>query len=305
MTYDASNSDVLKMYITPKGNHARGRYNQREVDVILNEVLPELKDSGYTDIGIITPYRNQVALLRKALGDSVDISTVHKFQGREKEAIILSSVDNEIGEFVDDQHMLNVAVSRAKHTLRVVTSHNTKTSKGNYGDLLRYIKYNNYEVVEGKTVSVFDLLYKAYNKERRSFLKRKGRISEYDSENIAHALLSDILSDDKYSGYEVGCHVRLSDLMSDDAIFTPDQLSYGKNPLTHVDFLIFSKIDKTPVLGIEIDGVAFHMPKSRQAERDRIKDDIFKTINIPLLRLRTDGSLERKRICTELDQIIV
>ena len=42
------------------------------------------------------------------------VSTVHKFQGRENDVIILSTVSNEIQEFIEDPHLLNVAVSRAK-----------------------------------------------------------------------------------------------------------------------------------------------------------------------------------------------
>ena len=66
----------------------------------------------------------------------MDISTVHKFQGREKNDIIISTVDNEITAFTDDPNMLNVAVSRAKNRLRLVVSENESNEKTNIGDLL-------------------------------------------------------------------------------------------------------------------------------------------------------------------------
>ena len=68
------------------------------------------------------------------------MATVHKFQGREKDAIILTSVDNVITEFVDDPRMLNVAVSRAVKSLTVVTSQDPQNDRNQlwrFGPLYR------------------------------------------------------------------------------------------------------------------------------------------------------------------------
>ena len=110
MTTDHGEQNVLAMYRTMAGNHARGHLNQRQIDVIKEEVLPFLEREGYQDIGIITPYRDQVKAVAAQIGEKYEVATVHKFQGREKDAIILTSVDNVIGEFVDNPNMLNVAV---------------------------------------------------------------------------------------------------------------------------------------------------------------------------------------------------
>ena len=184
MTEDHGESNVLSMYHTAPGNHARGHMNQRQIDVIQQEILPALSGQGYREIGIITPYRDQVAAIQRQLGDTYEVATVHKFQGREKDAIVLASVDNVIGDFVDDPNMLNVAVSRAVKSLAVVISDNKENEKTNYGDLAKYIKYNNFQIVESKVFSVFDLLYKGYYRQRMDYLKKHKRVSEYDSENI-------------------------------------------------------------------------------------------------------------------------
>ena len=296
MTKDQGEPDALRMYQTAAGNHARGHSNQRQIDVIQQEVLPQLCRQNYKSVGIITPYRDQVNAIRKQLGNAYTVDTVHKFQGREQDAIILTSVDNVITEFVDDPHMLNVAVSRAVHSLTVVTSQDPRNDQTNYGDLARYIQYNNCEVVQSQVYSVFDMLYQGYAEQRRLYLQKHRRISEFDSENLMHALLEEILSEALFSTIGCAAHVSLATLVKDYGSLTDAECQYARNPLTHVDFLLFRQMDKYPVLAIEVDGTRFHEAGSRQAERDEKKDSILGKCGLLLLRLRTDGSGEREKI---------
>lgn len=150
MTEDHDEKDVLMMYRTVEGNHARGHFNQRQIDVIKSEVLPHLENAGFRDVGIITPYRDQVSAIHSQLGPFYEVATVHKFQGREKEAIVLASVDNVISEFVDDPHLLNVAVSRAIRALCIVISKSDRNNNTNFGDLAKYIEYNNFSIIQSK-----------------------------------------------------------------------------------------------------------------------------------------------------------
>lgn len=66
----------------------------------------------------------QVDALNNAVGGRIDVATVHKFQGREKDAIVMSTVDDTITEFSDDPNLLNVAISRAKQKFCLVVSGN-------------------------------------------------------------------------------------------------------------------------------------------------------------------------------------
>ncbi|XP_063368621.1 DNA replication ATP-dependent helicase/nuclease DNA2 [Cydia amplana] len=82
-----------------------------------------------SDIGVISPFREQVALLRRAL--SVEVSTVDQFQGRDKSVIVYSCTkrdvgDNKVkeGEVLNDQRRLAVGVTRAKHKLLIVGNSN-------------------------------------------------------------------------------------------------------------------------------------------------------------------------------------
>ena len=304
MTEDHGEPDVLTMYKTSPGNHARNHLNQRQIDVIREEVLPRLQKQGYDQIGIITPYRNQVAAIQAQLGKEWEVATVHKFQGREKEAIVLTSVDNVITQFVDDPHMLNVAVSRAVRSLTVITSSDPRNDSTNYGDLTRYILYNNCEVVNSTVYSVFDLLYKGYAAQRQAYLKKHKRVSDYDSENLLYTVIEKLLRKEPFSSVDCAVHVSVNHLIRDYTLLTDEEAAYARNPLTHVDFLLFRRVDKSPLLAVEVDGTAFHAAGSVQAQRDAKKNRIFERCGIPLLRLRTDGSGEALRMEQALQQAL-
>ena len=67
-----------------------GRTNPRQVEIIKSEILPLEHDKE--DIGIVAPYRDQVALIRDNIENyTILVDTVHKFQGKERSTIILST----------------------------------------------------------------------------------------------------------------------------------------------------------------------------------------------------------------------
>lgn len=304
MTRDNGESDVICAVKTVEGNHDRNHVNQREIDVIRKEVLPTLSYEP-EKIGIIAPYNAQVDALQQQIGASVDIATVHKFQGREKDAIIMSTVENQISDFVDDPNLLNVAVSRAKQKFRLVVTGNKQQKSGNISDLLAYIEYNNFTVTESKIHSIFDYLYKQYTEARMAYLASHKRVSEYDSENLTYALIEDILhSNATMRHLDVVCHLPLRMVIRDFSLLNNDERRYAENALTHVDFLIYNKVGKQPVLVIETDGYQHHQEGSRQKERDTMKDHILELYGIPCERLSTTGSNERDRIETILKEIL-
>ncbi|MCC8174449.1 MAG: AAA domain-containing protein, partial [Odoribacter sp.] len=93
-----------------------GYYNCREKDIIIGLINgteqdiyeDSLKGIKPQKLSIITPYKAQVEILTKFLEklsfdtSVIEISTVHKFQGREKERIIISTVWDGLKEFLDD-----------------------------------------------------------------------------------------------------------------------------------------------------------------------------------------------------------
>jgi len=292
MTEDDNLGKALMAVKTVEGNHARGNYNQRQIDVIKDEILPTL-DVSKDEIGIITPYNDQVNAIRRQI-PGIDAATVHKFQGREKDVIILSTVDNQIKDFTDDPYLLNVAVSRAKKRLIVVVSGNEQEKTGNIVDLISYIQYNKMEVVDSKVYSIFDFLYSQYREERWIYLKDKKRISQFDSENMAYNFITEMLQG--HPEYAVVCFEPLSMIIRDLSNLSDEEVRYELNPATHVDFMVYNKVNKQPVLAIEIDGYSFHKEGTIQHERDKMKDHILEKSGIGLLRLSTNGSGEREKL---------
>lgn len=303
MTTDKGEDDVLSVVKTVAGNHERNHYSQRQIDVIKNEIIPKYV-SNPEETGIIAPYKNQVEALSREITD-IDAATVHKFQGKEKENIIISTVDDEISDFADDPYLINVAVSRAKKKLMLVVTGNEQAKERNITDLIDYIQYNNFEVVESKIYSIFDYLYKQYTEERMVYLQKHKKVSEYDSENLMYSLIEEIISDNRYSSLDVVCHFPLNMLIKNPELLNKQECQYAMNPATHLDFLIYNRIGKKPVLAIEVDGYEYHKEDTVQASRDLLKNHIMELYEIPLLRFKTNGSGEKEKIVEMLEKLVV
>lgn len=284
MTSDSNEDKVLQVIKTVPGNHARGHFNQREVDVIIQEVMPEYSLSD--NVGIITPYRDQAIAINQALGRDV-ASTVHKFQGRECDAIIMSMVDNIPTDFSDDPNLMNVAISRAKTKLCVVVNGNEMPSNSNLSQLISYIQYNNFDVKESKIHSVFDILYKQYTVERLAYEAQSGNVSEYLSENIIYDTLVKAIDKVQMSNWGVVCHYPLSRLITDFNGLESQEIAFISNTLSHVDFLVYNSITKKPLMAIEVDGWKYHNQSEVQQSRDNLKDNLLSRYGLKPYRIST------------------
>ena len=112
-----------------------------------------------------------------------------------------------------------------------------------------------------------------------------------------------VLQEKAYRGYGVVFQFPLSTLIRDTENLTPEEFAYAIHPWTQADFLVYRKVDKSPVLVIEVDGYAFHREGTRQAERDLLKDSVLVKCGLPILRLSTVGSDERSRIRKKLKDV--
>ncbi len=306
LTNDGEERTPLVAYKTVPGNHARGHLNQRQIDMIREEVIPQQSlDLHTASIGIVTPYRDQANALQKEFTETqVKADTVDKFQGQERDIIILSTVDNDISDFADDDHRLNVAVSRAVKQLIVLISGNEPARETGIGDLVHYIQYNNMDVINSEVYSVFDLLLRPYADIRRQVLSKEKRVSEFDSENLMYGIVQETLQNESLRKYGVVLHVPLRMILRDLSKLESDrETQFVMNKNTHVDFLIYDKMSHLPVMIVEVDGSRFHQEGSRQAERDHLKDQICERYNIPLERFRTTESNEKQRLLNALNRV--
>ncbi|KAM5441463.1 putative DNA helicase [Microsporum ferrugineum] len=90
------------------------------------------------DIAVITPYNAQVALLSQLLKEkfpTLELGSVDGFQGREKEAVVVSLVrsnlDHEVG-FLGEKRRLNVAMTRPRRHLCVCGDSETVSSGSHF-----------------------------------------------------------------------------------------------------------------------------------------------------------------------------
>ena len=293
MTSDHHEPNVLRAIRTKAGNYARGHFNQREIDVISQEVLPALPSEE--SVGIITPYRMQAEAINEQLhGDMA--STVHKYQGRECDSIVMSMVDNQTTEFSDNADLLNVAISRAKSHFCVVLTGNEIAPDSNLSQLVDYIRYHNYEVEESQLQSVFDLLYKPYTEERLAYERtHSSKASEELSENLVYDLLVKVV--DRIDGLpqaEVLCHYPLSKLVCCTDSLSEDEKEFVENPFTHVDFLVYNALTKRPYFCVEVDGWKFHQESEAQKVRDGLKNHVLELMGLRLIRLSTVMTLNEE-----------
>lgn len=126
----------------PEGS---SRLNPREAELVVRKVRALLA-AGLTprQIAVIAPYAAQVRLLRELASiDGLDVDTVDGFQGREKEAIVISLVrsnaEGEIG-FLGDVRRMNVALTRARRKLIVVGDTATVATHEFYGRMIEHFE---------------------------------------------------------------------------------------------------------------------------------------------------------------------
>ena len=121
--------------------------NEGEVALVVIHVK-KLIDSGIDpiDIAVITPYNLQVELIRLQLHTQypqLEIRSVDGFQGREKEAVVISLVRSnskkEIG-FLSEIRRLNVAVTRAKRHVALICDVETVSSNHSIKELTTHIE---------------------------------------------------------------------------------------------------------------------------------------------------------------------
>ncbi|WP_058196194.1 AAA domain-containing protein [Xanthomonas translucens] len=303
----------LRLVVTAKGNHARQNTNLRELDSLLKLLDDEGEPVGLDSDGrgFIAPFRAQVNLSGTCLPADFVKDTVHKFQGRECDEIVFSTVldkkrynqERKRLNFVDDPRMINVAVSRAKHRFTLVTGDEVFTgNNGHIAALIRYVAYyaRDEDLVRAPVVSAFDLLYREYDQSlARLNARLRSEDSRYKSEQIGAQLLREALSGPECRALMCHGQVKLDQVASPN---NPDLTQPERAFMVRArcDFVIYFKVGKIPLGVIEVDGGSHDRPD--QLARDALKNGILAKSGIAILRLRTVESRIEERIADFIAQ---
>jgi DNA replication ATP-dependent helicase Dna2 len=129
-------------FLDPDGTTV-GNTNPDEAAAVAETVQSYL-DAGValSDIGVIAPYRAQVAEINKHVPDGLAVDTVDRFQGSSKEVIVISFVatgdlDSPIFE---DYRRVNVALTRAKKALVLVGDADALSTDDTYARMVEWAR---------------------------------------------------------------------------------------------------------------------------------------------------------------------
>lgn len=156
-----------------KGTGKINNCNVRIIERVLKQLRNEMNKNNINyDIGIITPYKAQMELLRSKLaikknfdGYKIDIGTVDSFQGSDRDIIIYDCVrsgklkQKAKIDFIAEEKRLNVSLSRAKLLLIIVGDmdflYQAQVSDKNnpFKNIIEYISQNKsaYTIIEEKS----------------------------------------------------------------------------------------------------------------------------------------------------------
>ncbi len=154
------------------GNRTEGAANPKEIEEIFKHVRQLISQSPIdkpTTIGILSPFRDQVNAITKALPNYVSltelerhkivIGTAHSLQGDEKDVVILSlSLDPDFHHgtlnFLEKPNVFNVSITRAKKKLIVISSVRPKDLPN--GLLKEFLDYSSQAPSDTIPRSIFD-----------------------------------------------------------------------------------------------------------------------------------------------------
>lgn len=110
---------------------------------------------NFPSIAVISPYRQQITLLKEQLehspdlqqyGDRISVNTIDSFQGQERDIVYISMTrsnpESRIG-FLSDIRRMNVAMTRARKKLVIIGDSATLSQTPFYADFLTYAETSN------------------------------------------------------------------------------------------------------------------------------------------------------------------
>jgi len=129
-------------FVDPGGD-AEGNTNPGEADAVA-DIVDAYLDAGVSPaaVGVIAPYRAQVATIRTRVPDGVTVDTVDRFQGSSKEVVVMSFVATGSldGPIFEDYRRVNVALTRARRALVLVGDREALATDDTYARLVEWAR---------------------------------------------------------------------------------------------------------------------------------------------------------------------
>lgn len=139
-----------KLEGTSSTNPDEAAFTFKHINLFINELSKKHADENFPSIAVISPYKQQINLLKTQFEHSPDlqkykenisVNTIDSFQGQERDVVYISLTrSNDKGEigFLSDIRRMNVAMTRARKKLVVIGDSATLGQHSFYADFIEY-----------------------------------------------------------------------------------------------------------------------------------------------------------------------
>ncbi|MFA7032857.1 MAG: AAA domain-containing protein [Bacilli bacterium] len=275
--------------------HARNSYKEEAA-----QIVKIIKENKYKDVGIVTPFVNQVMLindyLMRAGINDVRAGTIHTLQGSEKSVIIMSAAlspktGKKTMEWIKNNHeLINVAVTRAKNKLIFVGDKEAidKLSGNEANDIkvLSDYVYKNGEAIVPKSDAVISYDFSNDSKNEKDFFET---IKPYFNR--------------RGSKFRIERNVPVKTAIKSNN--QDDIKLFGKKEfdvVVQVSGGVFNNHFKTIVV-FEIDG-GEHIGSKQVADYDRQKEGICAKYGIKLIRIPNSAVKDYESIISLFEYVV-
>ncbi|MCK7554860.1 DEAD/DEAH box helicase family protein [Chitinophaga sedimenti] len=127
----------------------------KHLSQLVASLQPHYRGQDFPTIAVISPYKQQIQLLKEQLAGSPDlqpyaskitVNTIDSFQGQERDIVYISmtrsNADSKIG-FLSDIRRMNVAMTRARKKLVVIGDSGTLSQDEFYAGFISYAERHN------------------------------------------------------------------------------------------------------------------------------------------------------------------
>ncbi len=135
---------------TSISNDEEAHFLVKQLEHFVNVLNPFYTGKAFPTIGVVSPYKHQVEILKNGVQQSsmlqpvvasITVNTIDSFQGQERDAVFISltrsNTDSIIG-FLSELRRMNVAMTRARKKLVVIGDSATLSQSSFYADFIDY-----------------------------------------------------------------------------------------------------------------------------------------------------------------------